>query len=312
MPRLLSLDSRSETESTLPPPIAPKPPIQQFAAVAQQYGWLPQGTKARYFLGITDEELGQNASAETELKAAAGAWDRNIANLAKLALAGLYRQTSRDPQAIDLYNGLVAKPSQTVSAAVLSSIWPTSMSPKASRTRRGRSGQESRMRIRMALPALPPRKNWPPSNKSSRSDDRLAELAPRVFLLGQKRNWQSFRAFFPRPASGGLWAPARQFIPDGWRFRLARWMIWLVLRRKKTTIAELVSQYAGALYRVAYSVLRNPADAEDAVQEAFLRVLRHRATLDEVRDRRVWLFALSGTSSLTASAAPKPGRKPTT
>jgi predicted negative regulator of RcsB-dependent stress response len=90
----------------------------QFAAVAQQYGWLPQGTKARYFLGITDEELGQNASAETELKAAAGAWDRNIANLAKLALAGLYRQTSRDPQAIDLYNGLVAKPSQTVSAAV--------------------------------------------------------------------------------------------------------------------------------------------------------------------------------------------------
>ena len=90
----------------------------QFAAVAQQYGWLPQGTKARYFLGITDEELGQNASAETELKAASGAWDRNIANLAKLALAGLYRQTSRDALDIDLYNGLVAKPSETVSAAV--------------------------------------------------------------------------------------------------------------------------------------------------------------------------------------------------
>jgi predicted negative regulator of RcsB-dependent stress response len=90
----------------------------QFAAVAQQYGWLPQGTKARYFLGITDEELGQNASSETELKAASGAWDRNIANLAKLALAGLYRQTSRGALAIDLYNGLVAKPSETVSAAV--------------------------------------------------------------------------------------------------------------------------------------------------------------------------------------------------
>jgi RNA polymerase sigma-70 factor (ECF subfamily) len=61
---------------------------------------------------------------------------------------------------------------------------------------------------------------------------------------------------------------------------------------EETTIAELVSQYAGALYRVAYSVLRNPADAEDAVQEAFLRVLRHRATLDEVRDRRVWLIRI--------------------
>jgi predicted negative regulator of RcsB-dependent stress response len=90
----------------------------QFAAAAHDYGWLPQGTKARYFLGITDAELGQNASAETELKAAAGAWDRNLANLAKRALAGLYRQTSRDSQAIDLYNAMVAKPSETVSAAV--------------------------------------------------------------------------------------------------------------------------------------------------------------------------------------------------
>ncbi len=90
----------------------------QFAAVAQKFGWLPQGTKARYFLGITYQEMGQNASAETELKAASGAWDRNLGNLAKRALAGLYRQTARDPQAIEIYNGLVAKPSETVSAAV--------------------------------------------------------------------------------------------------------------------------------------------------------------------------------------------------
>jgi tetratricopeptide (TPR) repeat protein len=90
----------------------------QFSAVAQQYGWLPQGSKARYFTGITDEEMGQNASAETELKAASSAWDRDLANLAKLALAGLYHQTTRDPQAIELYNALIAKPSDTVSAAV--------------------------------------------------------------------------------------------------------------------------------------------------------------------------------------------------
>jgi RNA polymerase sigma-70 factor (ECF subfamily) len=43
---------------------------------------------------------------------------------------------------------------------------------------------------------------------------------------------------------------------------------------------------------MAFSVLRNAADAEDAVQEAFLRVLRHRQTLDEVRDRRVWLIRI--------------------
>lgn len=90
----------------------------QFAAVVKDYGLLPQGTKARYLLGITEEDLGQNASAETDLKAASGAWDRNLANLAKVALAGLYHQTSRDQQAIDLYNQIVAKPSETVTAAV--------------------------------------------------------------------------------------------------------------------------------------------------------------------------------------------------
>jgi len=63
-------------------------------------------------------------------------------------------------------------------------------------------------------------------------------------------------------------------------------------RAEEETLAALVSQYAGTLYRVAYSVLRNAADAEDAVQEAFLRVLRHRDTLGEVRDQRVWLIRI--------------------
>jgi RNA polymerase sigma-70 factor (ECF subfamily) len=61
---------------------------------------------------------------------------------------------------------------------------------------------------------------------------------------------------------------------------------------EEQALAALVSQYSGTLYRVAYSVLRNPADAEDAVQEAFLRVLRHRETLGEVRDQRVWLIRI--------------------
>jgi tetratricopeptide (TPR) repeat protein len=91
---------------------------QQFVAVARQYGWLAEGAKAHYFAGVTYEELGNSASAETELKTAARAWDRNLANLAKLALAGLYHQSDRDAEAIALYNGLTAKPSETVPAAV--------------------------------------------------------------------------------------------------------------------------------------------------------------------------------------------------
>lgn len=63
-------------------------------------------------------------------------------------------------------------------------------------------------------------------------------------------------------------------------------------RAEEAALESLVNQYAAALYRVAYSVLRNSADAEDAVQEAFLRVLRHRDSLDEVRDHRVWLIRI--------------------
>jgi len=91
---------------------------REFVAIAHDYSWLPEGTKARYFAGVTYEELGENGNAETDLKAAAGAWDRNVANLAKLALAGLYQQTSRNDQAIGLYTELAAKPSATVSSGV--------------------------------------------------------------------------------------------------------------------------------------------------------------------------------------------------
>src|SRR5579863_10595717 len=61
---------------------------------------------------------------------------------------------------------------------------------------------------------------------------------------------------------------------------------------EEQALAALVGQYATTLYRVAFSVLRNSPDAEDAVQEAFLRVVRHRSALGEIRDHRVWLIRI--------------------
>ena len=63
-------------------------------------------------------------------------------------------------------------------------------------------------------------------------------------------------------------------------------------RAQEEALEALVDQYATTLYRVAFSVLRNQSDAEDAVQEAFVRVLRHRETLGEIRDHRVWLIRI--------------------
>ena len=90
----------------------------QFLQVAHQYGITPDGKNALYFAGLSQIEAGQNASAEATLKQVAGGWNRELANLAKLALAQLYRQTARSSQAVDLYNELAAKPSTSVPAGV--------------------------------------------------------------------------------------------------------------------------------------------------------------------------------------------------
>src|ERR1700761_8162234 len=59
------------------------------------------------------------------------------------------------------------------------------------------------------------------------------------------------------------------------------------------TITALVAEYSTTLYRVAYSVTRNAAEAEDIVQETFLRVLKHQNKLGEIRDARVWLVRIA-------------------
>jgi tetratricopeptide (TPR) repeat protein len=86
----------------------------QFLAIANKYGMTPSGENARYFAGVTCLDAGETQQAEDTLKQVAGGWNKNLAALAKLALAQLYRNSGRDPQAIDLYNQLSAKPTTTV------------------------------------------------------------------------------------------------------------------------------------------------------------------------------------------------------
>ncbi len=85
-----------------------------FMDVANKYSITTDGRNARYFAGLTYIEAGENASAEATLKQVAGYWNADLSSLAKLALAQLYRQTGRAPQAIDLYNQLSAKPTDAV------------------------------------------------------------------------------------------------------------------------------------------------------------------------------------------------------
>ncbi len=89
-----------------------------FKSVADRYGMTADGKNALYFEGLTYMEEGQTQSAEATLNKVAGGWDKQLASLAKLALADLYRQTNRDAQAIDVYNQLTAKPTDSVPAGL--------------------------------------------------------------------------------------------------------------------------------------------------------------------------------------------------
>lgn len=88
-----------------------------FVQVADHYGWLKAGDNAEYFAGLTYLDMGQTANAEKELQKAADSHDSGLAALAKMALAGLYRQTGRTDQAVDLYRQLIKNPTLTVPAS---------------------------------------------------------------------------------------------------------------------------------------------------------------------------------------------------
>ena len=58
-------------------------------------------------------------------------------------------------------------------------------------------------------------------------------------------------------------------------------------------VIAMVYQYSALLNRVACSVTRDASEAEDVVQETFLRVLRHHNKLAELQDARTWLVRIT-------------------
>lgn len=63
-------------------------------------------------------------------------------------------------------------------------------------------------------------------------------------------------------------------------------------------VEALVAQYSLMAFRIAYSILRNHHDAEDAVQECFLRVMKYGKKLRDVRNQKAWLARIAWTVAL--------------
>ena len=58
-------------------------------------------------------------------------------------------------------------------------------------------------------------------------------------------------------------------------------------------VERLVRDYARFVFQVAYAVVRNAHDAEDVVQETFLRVVKHQSELADLREPKAWLARIA-------------------
>src|ERR1043166_10223997 len=69
----------------------------------------------------------------------------------------------------------------------------------------------------------------------------------------------------------------------------------LAIETAAPTVETLVAEHSQMVFRIAYSILRNHHDAEDAAQECFLRVWKHKDRLHEVNNPKTWLARIAWT-----------------
>jgi RNA polymerase sigma-70 factor, ECF subfamily len=67
-------------------------------------------------------------------------------------------------------------------------------------------------------------------------------------------------------------------------------------------IDVLIGQYSSLVFRIAYSILRNHHDAEDAAQECFLKLVKARRKLAQMHCPKTWLARVAWTTALDRRA----------
>jgi RNA polymerase sigma-70 factor, ECF subfamily len=72
----------------------------------------------------------------------------------------------------------------------------------------------------------------------------------------------------------------------------------LAMEAAAPKVETLVADHSRMVFRIAYSILRNHHDAEDAAQECFLRVWKHKDRLHEIGNAKTWLARIAWTTAL--------------
>lgn len=58
----------------------------------------------------------------------------------------------------------------------------------------------------------------------------------------------------------------------------------------KSRITEIYARQANTVWRVCFSYLHNPDDADDMVQEAFVRLMSYSPSFDDEKQERAWMI----------------------
>jgi TolA-binding protein len=106
---------------------------KQFQTIVDKYPHTRTADMARYFLGVTSVSAGDNAAAENDFKAVVSTGNKELASVAKMALAALYANTNRTKDAVALYQELINHPTASVSKVMaqlqLADLYQTSNQP---------------------------------------------------------------------------------------------------------------------------------------------------------------------------------------
>ena len=69
------------------------------------------------------------------------------------------------------------------------------------------------------------------------------------------------------------------------------------LLRTGKDLEDIYQRHVDMLYRVAYSFMKNGADAEDMVQETFLRLMRSGTVFESAQHEKAWLLRVAVNAS---------------
>jgi RNA polymerase sigma-70 factor, ECF subfamily len=74
----------------------------------------------------------------------------------------------------------------------------------------------------------------------------------------------------------------------------------------RSEFARLVDRYSGPLYRLALKMLGNPRDAEDVLQNTFLKVFQHLGEFEGRSSLSTWLYRIASNEALMLMRKQRP------